>query len=349
MVIFDRFYAEEAYSFHFREYCPHALRVLDMQDMHSLRLGREEVVLRKRDEDVEVQDPFGRLEESIQYEPRAYDEKLLRELASLHRSDLAMVCSPREIVLLEKLGLARQKLVPASFWVEPMGSVQRTTFESRKNFVFLGGFKHPPNVDAVKVLAESIWPKIHQLLPESSLHIYGAFCPPQLAKNFKHIPNLQIHGFASSLEDILTEHRVMLAPLRFGAGIKGKIVDAWNFGLPVVSTGIGMEGMTNCSGLWGGRIANAVDDYVAAAVDLYSNQPEWAQTSRRGIELNLELFPLSQWDHVVKKLKYSIQHRDELRNRDYHGAILWHHTARSTEYFSRWIECKNKNANNTAL
>jgi O-antigen biosynthesis protein len=343
IVIFDRFYAEEAYSFHFRRHCPDAIRVVDMQDMHSLRLGRQRVILDTHDEDSADEDPFNRLDESIQYEPPAQDEKLQRELASLHRSDLVMVCSPHEIVLLTKFGLRSDKIIAASFWVDSTKAAQPTTFGSRNNFVFLGGFKHPPNVDGVKVLAEYIWPRIHQRLPESSLNIYGAFCPSHLMSKFNSSPNLYVHGFAPSLEDILTQHRVMLAPIRFGAGIKGKIVDAWRFGLPVVSTDIGAEGMNSADGDWGGKIANTVNGYVEAAVNMYSDSPDWANASRRGTKLLHELFSVTQWDHVMTKLKHALEYRDSLRSKDYQGAILWHQTARSTEFFSRWIECKNKN------
>ena len=345
MVLFDRFYAEEAYSFHFKEHCSQAIRIVDMQDMHSLRLGRERIILNNHGLDHSVvEDPFHKLEESIQYEPTIQDEVLLRELASLNRSDLILVCSPCEMALLEKFGIRPNKLVAASFWVEPTEvtkTAARTAFASRNNFVFLGGFKHPPNVDTVKVLAEAIWPKIHKLLPDASLNIYGAFCPQQLMTKYKSVPKFFIHGFAPSLEDILTRHRVMLAPLRFGAGIKGKIVDAWRFGLPVVSTEIGAEGMRK-SNDWGGRIAHSVDGHVAAAVELYSNEMEWVDASRQGSELLHTLFPVSQWDTVMAKLTSAVQNRDEMRRSDYQGAILWHQTIRSTEYFSRWIECKNK-------
>ena len=344
MVIFDRFYAEEAYSFHFKEHCPHAIRIVDMQDMHSLRLGRQRIIFRNRALDSLVEDPFQNLNESIQHKPTTQDEILLRELASLHRSDLVMVCSPYEMALLKKFGIPSSKLIKAPFWIEPTEVTQpgtRTTFASRNNFVFLGGFKHPPNVDTVKVLAEVIWPRIHSLLPEASLNIYGAFCPQQLMTKYKSVPNFFIHGFAPSLEDILTQHRVMLAPLRFGAGIKGKIVDAWRFGLPVVSTEIGAEGMT-VSDIWGGKITHSVDDHVTAATELYQNELEWADASRQGTELLDKLFPVSQWDSVMAKLIGVVQHRDELRSSDYQGAILWHQTTRSTEFFSRWIECKNK-------
>ena len=97
---------------------------------------------------------------------------------------------------------------------------------------------------------------------------------------YKSVPTFFIHGFAPSLENILTQHQVMLALLRFGAGIKGKIVDAWQFGLPVVSTEIGAEGMT-VSDVWGGKIAHYVDDHVTAAIDLYLNEIEWVDASRQ--------------------------------------------------------------------
>ena len=105
MVTFDQFYAKDAFSFHFKECCPHTIQIVDMQDMHSLRLGQQRIIYRNHALESLVEDPFQNLNESIQHEPKIQDKILLRELASLHQSDLVMVCSPYKMTLLKEFGI----------------------------------------------------------------------------------------------------------------------------------------------------------------------------------------------------------------------------------------------------
>jgi glycosyltransferase involved in cell wall biosynthesis len=97
-------------------------------------------------------------------------------------------------------------------------------------------------------LIRHVWPKIRQQLPTATLHIHGAYCTSELhqaAHNNQNKNNgISVHGFTPKLQDIFRHGSILLAPLRFGAGIKGKIVDAWTFGMPVVTTPIGSEGTT---------------------------------------------------------------------------------------------------------
>ena len=337
LVIFDRFHVEEAYSFHIYNHSPDAIRVLDMQDMHSLRQGRQAVI----EKATHCASWDACLQDSVEYRPSSQDSILLRELASLHRSDFAMVCSPFEQELLANMyNIPSWKLCPASFWVSQNKKQHLLNFDERRDFCIVGGFRHPPNVDAVQQLAHVLWPPIRKALKNAQLHVYGAYCPPHIRALHNPAQGFLVHGFCSSLSEALLDKRVMLAPLRYGAGIKGKIVDSWMHGVPVVTTCIGSEGIDSKDAEWGGIVAESVDEFVDGAIRLYTDQTFWDRASKHGESILNHQFNESQWKTVSDALKEAVRNRDERRRRDYNGAMLWHHSARSTEYFSRWIECK---------
>jgi hypothetical protein len=467
LVVFDRFYMEETYSCQiWKQYGVHNVPplILDMQDFHSLRYGRQRIVtqwdidnnnnshnyrsvggllyqpishygtVNTKDENEKGYDPFGCLDDVIQYYPSigdTYDDdRLLRELASIQRCDLTMVCSPHEMELLRTIyEIPQEKLCLASFFVNndtsnnkgddhdvhdndddgqrftngvPSSSSvitvptddERNNHDSGDNpssieFVFCGGFKHAPNVDAVNTVVNYIWPRIRkQMMDSATLHIYGAFCPSTFqAYHNKHstTTGIYVHGYKEILSDVFLGHptgriqrvgtkqsfwssddihiphntvparrSILLAPLRFGAGIKGKIIDAWTFGMPVVTTSIGSEGMTGTSSsvssdpVFGGRITNTMDDFCQSAIDLATDTQAYRKAQRDGKFLLQTLFNSKHnWKEVQNRLRSLLPDKRGSRNnlidrrkRDYTRALLWHQTTRSTEYFSRWIELK---------
>eukprot|EP00536_Pseudo-nitzschia_multiseries_P007847 jgi/Psemu1/287400/fgenesh1_pg.189_\ len=403
LVLFDRFFMEEAHSFRFRERFPSAAMVLDMQDMHSLRWGRQKIVeewdkrmLRQRQQEKKkpttektakessakekaIWDPLGCLPEVMNYLPSVgEDDRLTRELASIHRSDLVLVCSPVEAQLLKTIyRVPYDKLCMASFFVDPEVVDQyhhsTTVTSSAPRFVFCGGFKHAPNADAVRLLIDFVWPKLRAKLPEATLHIYGAFCPDHLLqinshpkhRNHSRTRGITIHGFEPDLTKIFGSREIdgrsiLLAPLRFGAGIKGKIIDAWTFGMPVVTTPVGSEGMTMCTTevqndtkdesrhvedylTFGGLIASTLEDFCSSAVKLAENPVEYRKALRNARYILQNQFSSSKnWGDVRKSL-LQVLSKEALakkRNGDYTQAMLWHQSMRSTEYFSRWVELK---------
>jgi hypothetical protein len=356
LVIFDRFYAEEMYSFHLHDHCPHALLVLDMQDMHSLRHARQDAI--------KASDRLGpaSLENlPIDVRPSIDDPRLLRELASIHRSDLTIACSPAEMDLLHlHYQIPKSKLCVAPLFGDnsPIVSTMPSPSPSpvgnsdskvnRHDFVFVGGFRHDPNVDAVHQL-KRLWPRIRTALvdddPTVRMHIYGAYCPDQLKQRL-HNPDegFLMHGYHASLRDIFLDKRVMLAPLRFGAGLKGKIVDAWKYGVPVVTTTIGSEGMHGGAPQdeWGGQVALSDDDFVKFAVDLYRNRDSWYTAQQHASSLLSRLYGDGQWEELASRLCQALDHREEHRATDFTRAILWHQSCRSTEFFSKYIEYKEQ-------
>lgn len=345
MAVFDRFYAEEAYSFNIQKAYPKAALILDMQDMHSLRSGRQK--LAKEWSKKSCQDPLACLSDVMAYRPSADDPHLLRELASIHRSDLTLVCSPFELDLLTNLyNIPNSKVCLNSFFVPPP-VVSEGNKESNHEFVFCGGFRHEPNVDAVRILL-ALWPRIRSELPTAKLHIHGAYCPPSISQCHKPAEGIYVHGFTESLQDIFQPRRILLAPLRFGAGIKGKIIDAWRAGMPVVTTPIGSEGMTLANGEFGGIVASTLDDFCHGIVDLANNPQVFQEEQQKACKVLSQLFVHSddndyRWKSVRDRLMSARLNLEERRKSDYIRAMLWHSTARSTEYFSKWIELKENN------
>jgi glycosyltransferase involved in cell wall biosynthesis len=368
LVIFDRFYAEEMYSFHLHEHCPHAVLVLDMQDMHSLRHARQDAVKAS-----DRLNPASLDNLPINVRPSIDEPRLLRELASIHRSDLTIACSPAEMDMLHlhyqiptsKLCVAplfgdnNLPVVPTtpSSTSSPIGNNSDSSEEvNRHDFVFVGGFRHEPNVDAVHQL-KRLWPRIRAALvdydgnPPVRLHIYGAYCPDQLKQRYHNTKEgFLMHGYHESLRDILFDKKVMLAPLRFGAGLKGKIVDAWKYGVPVITTTIGSEGMhvhkhgegDAPSDEWGGKVALSDDDFVKSAVDLYRNPDSWSTAQQHASSLLSKLYGDGQWEELASRLCQALEQREENRSTDFSRAILWHQSCRSTEFFSKYIEYKEQ-------
>lgn len=386
-VIFDRFYAEEAYSFHIREVCPKALHILDMQDVHSLRIGRQHLV-HEMDKDDNKQKGNGKrmtsqlINEVMNFDPTTYPwagnstkhsqsrqvkkahDTFLRELASIHRSDLILVCSSSEMDMLQQpsWNIPHWKLVPASFFqntptTEAMQQQQEEAtrrYKDRCDFIVVGGFKHPPNVDSIRLLKHTIWPRIRSYLPTARLHVYGAYPTNEILSMHNQDEGFVVHGHVDddTLNQALMEKRVCLAPLRFGAGIKGKIVDSWGCGLPVVTTPIGAEGMSTSDGRqsgqddsddWGGHIASNEDEFVDASVRLYTSKELWSRSQRKGVELFNILFNKEHNLSVIDKaMSNAMMNLHQRRRQDITGQLLWHQSNRSTEYFSKWIELKEE-------
>ena len=353
-VIFDRFLAEEAFGSRVRELMPsNVVRVLDMQDSHALRRSRKRAVK-----------AGGTAVDVTTASPRARDECLMREIASIERSDLSLVCSPVEKHWLEReCGVSGRKLCLASFFTDRVEhSREEMDFSARKDFLTVGTFKHEPNVDSVRWLREEVWPLVRERLPEATMRVHGSYASEATRRRF-HEPDLGffVEGFAEDLAATMRSARVLLAPLRFGAGIKGKVLDAWRFGLPVVTTPIGSEGTvpgvvdfwTPSSAPidpdhgWGGfGDCGDARDVADAAVRLHEDAALWQRARVAGADVVNELFSASaNIPDVLGAIERVIDDIDDIRDTDFHGQSLWHHTERSTIYFSKWIELKETGEN----
>jgi hypothetical protein len=254
--IFDTFVAEEFFGHHFHRYFPEKPLILDTQDIHSLRKYRQEKFLELygqicSDTRKVLQMKISDILSAI---PTIEDPIHVREMASVFRSDLVIVVSDYEQMLLEKrYGLTN--IVKSQFYYEmqegdgQMGSDSNSklcnancyNYDRRSHFVWIGSFLHDPNVKAVELLLEHIWPEIRRQLPKAELHIYGSDFP----KKFEQIERIDGVKKKNLMQDLksLSKYRVLLAPIYFGAGIKGKVTDSWFNYLPVVTTPVGAVGL----------------------------------------------------------------------------------------------------------
>lgn len=330
VVMFDRFMLEEQFGWRVAELCPRAVRILDTEDLHCLRKERGEA-LRKGP-------PF-------KFVKLLSSDIAKREVAAIFRCDLSLVISEVEMELLQqffKINSALLHYVPFMLDSIEESLSERLAFNQRQDFVTIGNFRHPPNRDAVQYLRHELWPLIHKKLPETKLRVYGSYSTPQIEQLHKPENGFYIKGRAENAKTVVEKARVCLAPLRFGAGLKGKLVEAMQCGTPSVTTDIGAEGLNGALD-WCGFIANEPEDIAAAAVELYCNEPVWKEAQKNGFRIINRRFLKKQFGEDLLKRITTIQQRlDDHRRQNFTGSMLMHHTAASSKYMSKWIEEKHR-------
>ncbi|NMD45046.1 MAG: glycosyltransferase, partial [Clostridiales bacterium] len=181
---------------------------------------------------------------------------------------------------------------------------QAYDIESREGLLFVGGFTHSPNTDAMLWFAEEVFPKILAQYPDMVLHIVGNK-PPREVEDLAS-ENIIVHGFVSEehLDELYNECRLAIAPLRYGAGMKGKVIEAMEKGVPMVTTDIGAEGLSNSSNML--EIANEADEFAAAVCRLYDNADRISQMREAGYDYIEEHFSReSAWEVLKKAINMS--------------------------------------------
>ncbi|NRA55547.1 MAG: glycosyltransferase family 4 protein [Gammaproteobacteria bacterium] len=328
IVMFDRFMMEEQFGWRVEQQCPNALRILDTEDLHSLRDARHRAYKQQRA--VTKQD----LSSDI----------AMREIAAILRCDMSLIISTYEMSLLsEHYRVDPALLHHLPFMLEPQQLSQpRPDFDQRADFVSIGNFRHAPNWDAVRYLKETIWPLIRQQLPKAKLNVYGAY-PPAKAMAFDN-PKQGFHvkGWAKDAHQVMREARVCLAPIRFGAGIKGKLADAMLNGTPNVTTSIGSEAMHGQLP-WSGMITDDAQTFADQAVALYNDQQSWQQAVNHGDQIIKTLYDKHHLGNLLlQQINQLLNDLPQHRLANFSGAMLRHHHHKSTKYMAQWIEAKNK-------
>ena len=331
VVLFDRFMVEEQFGWRVAENCPDALRILDTEDLHCLRTARQKAFKAKRD---------------FQLSDLLVEEVAKREIASILRCDLSLMISEYEMELLSNVFkvdssfLYYLPLLLASNAVPELYKLP--SYEERKDFVIIGNFYHEPNWNAVQYLKETIWPLIKKQLPETVLNIYGAY-PTQKVLQLQNLKEgFLIHGRAESAVEVVQNARVVLAPLRFGAGIKGKLLEAMQCGTPSVTTSIGAESMQG-NLEWNGFVEDNAALFAEKAVQLYQDKDLWLQAQVNGIAIIKQRYLRESFEeNFAKQIDFLVANLKQHRLNNFMGELLQHHTLRSTKYMSKWIEEKNR-------
>ena len=334
VVLFDRFMMEEQFAWRVEKQCPSSLRLLETVDLHCLRHARHQAV--KNNENAFNSD-------NLDFN----NDIALREVASILRCDLSLLISEYEVeVLKNKYHVNEELLLYLPFMYDSINKedclTKWPTFENRKNFVTIGNFRHEPNWDSVLYLKNEIWPLIKSRLKNAELHIYGSYPPKKAKQLHNEKQGFYIKGWADDAIDTLSQYRICLSPLRFGAGMKGKLADAMLSGTPSVTTSIGAESMYGEFD-WPGIIADEPLPIASAAIDLYGNQKKWEQCQLNGISIVNGVFNKEDNEKIFLNKLSSIQTSlEEHRKNNFTGMMLRHHKMKSTMYMSQWIEAKNK-------
>jgi glycosyltransferase involved in cell wall biosynthesis len=266
-----------------RRYCPAARVIFDTIDLHFLRELRAA--------------ELNGSTEALRAANRTKEE----ELAVVRKSHCTMVVSDFERqLLLEEVPGANVVLVP---FVRPAPG-RRTGFAERRDICFIGGYQHQPNVDAVTYFVQHIWPLITATLTDVRFLIVGSRPPKQVLELASE--NVLVTGYVEDLGDILDTVRLAVAPLRYGAGIKGKIAASLGYGVPCVCTSLAVEGMV---GLTHGEhvlIADGESDFAAQVIRLYQEADLWDKLSEQGLDFARRAYGFEgvrlRVQHVLKSI-----------------------------------------------
>lgn len=334
LVMFDRFMMEEQFGWRVEKHCPEAIRLLDTEDLSCLRHARHQACKHSGEVSLTVSPDL------------LFSDHAKREVAAILRSDLTLMISRAEIELLTSTFKIDPALLHYSpFMLPPLNrkeTEQLPTFEQREHFLAIGNFRHAPNWDAVLWLKQSIWPLVRQQLPQAELHIYGAYPPPKATALHNPKQGLLVKGWAEDAHEVMRKARINLAPLRFGAGLKGKLVDALACGTPSVTTSVGAEGMADTD-TWPAPVADDAEAFSTTAVALYRDAPQWRACQQQGFELHDRHFQFQRHaDALISRLNLLRADLEQHRLDNFTGAMLRHHTLKSTQYMAQWIEAKQR-------
>lgn len=332
IVLFDRFMIEEQFGWRVAENCSNAIRILDTEDLHCLRKTREICLKKKVDFTI--------------------DELLIqdftkREIASILRCDFSLIISIFEIDLLRNIfKIDNSILLYLPFLFDKIDTIHQQkwkSFQEKEHFVFVGNFFHKPNIDAVLTLKNEIWGFIKKQIPNAEMHIYGAYINQQILQLHNTKEGFLIKGFAEDANDVVKKAKVVLAPINFGAGIKGKLTEAMLCGTPSVTTSIGVEGMSNDL-FWNGFVEDDFKEFAKKSVLLYLEENTWKMARNNGVNIINTIYDKKKNTQIlflkIEEIKSNIAKH---RTQNFMGSLLQHQTLQATKYMSKWIEVKNKN------
>jgi glycosyltransferase involved in cell wall biosynthesis len=250
------------YIEHFDDVLTSTPVIFDTVDLHFLRNERE-VSLRGKQQS--KRDIFSQAMDQAQ------------EVSLMRLADLTLVVSSVERELMVDLD--------PSIGIDIVSNVHRAihaapTPSGRDRIVFVANFNHAPNVDGIMWFLNEVWPLVRKKAGHARLSIVGSPVPEVLEKS--DVPGVEVLGWVEDLEPIYSSARVAIAPMRFGAGVKGKVGEAWGHGVPVVMTAIGAEGMDLKHGS-NGLIADGPDDFADSIVNLIQDDVLWENISSESL------------------------------------------------------------------
>jgi len=262
LVLLYRVHVARLHAPSVKKYAPQAKIIFDTVDLHYLREERQAELSQKREEI-----------ERAQYTKHA-------ELEMMRDADATIVLSQveREIISKEDPSI---NVFTIPLLLDVVGC--RASFAERKDIVFIGGFLHQPNVDAVKYFVSEIWPDVRQLLPDVRLLVIGSEPPADIRALGKADERIKVIGYVEDLDSYFDRCRLSVVPLRYGAGIKGKIGTSASYGVPCVATTVAVEGMGLRDGLEV-VVADEAEHFATKLVELYGNEELWNRISQGALD-----------------------------------------------------------------
>ncbi|HET6545118.1 MAG TPA: glycosyltransferase [Rhodanobacteraceae bacterium] len=277
-IVLSRHYVAASYVGLARLYAPRALLAFDTVDLHYLREQRA-----------------GELEDKPELQRRAAVTRA-QELKLMRECDVTFVVSSaeRELLVHDAPGVR----------VEVLSNVHevygcRRTFAERRDLVFVGGFQHPPNIDAVIWFVRDIFPLVGAQLPDVHFHVIGSRMTDEISALAG--ASVHVHGYVEDIAPFMDGCRIAVAPLRYGAGVKGKVNLAMSYGLPVVATPSAVEGMRVDAGE-DVLVAAAAAEFAAAVVGLYRDEALWRKLSANGLDNVREHFSFETAGTVIDRV-----------------------------------------------
>ncbi|PYJ43881.1 MAG: glycosyl transferase family 2, partial [Verrucomicrobia bacterium] len=270
-----------------RLYAPQARIIFDTVDLHFVREAGEARV---------TGDP------EMQHKA-SETERMESEL--IDQSDETWTVSTSEQRLLQRKWPEKSIQVISNIVDVPGSS---TPFTLRRDWLFIGSFQHTPNVDAVLFFVQSIYPLVRAHLPEAKFYIIGDKAPPEVIALASD--NIVVTGLQRDAAPFFDSVKLSVAPLRFGAGVKGKINQSMAFGVPVVATSVAVDG-TGFRDREEILVADEPEDFAKALIELYESEDLWNQLSENGLTKTRALYST---DAARKKLEFllSDQHLTSL-------------------------------------
>jgi glycosyltransferase involved in cell wall biosynthesis len=258
-------------------HCPKVPVVFHTADLHFLRLEREAQVS-KNWNTMKIAEEYKNLE------PWLVDQ-----------TNVTIIHGDYEKSLLESMGADPNKLVVFPLMINV--PEKRTSFESRNGIIFVGGFNHTPNVDAVEFMSNEVMPLLSNSNPEIVLTVVGSNVTKEIEA--LETSNVKIVGHVHELDEYLQTFKISVAPLRYGAGLKGKVAKAMATGTPVVASRVAMEGI-NLMPEKDFLLANSPEEIAKQISRLYNDEALWEKISQNSYDHSHKLWG---FDPAVQSLK----------------------------------------------
>jgi hypothetical protein len=287
-VYITRYHVASQYIDYLKSTYPRLPIIFNNADLHFLREIRSALTLpRSTEQEIATRQQALRQARITQQQ----------EIDVMVKADAILSYNPIEHAVITSHIHEQDKIFHCPWVLQPKPAAK--PFAQREGIAFLGGYKHTPNREAVAYFFTEIFTPLIAAQPDIKIYLYGSNMPPEF-KQYQH-PNVKLIGYVENLDEVFLQHRLFIAPLLSGAGIKGKVLESAAYALPSVLSPIAAEG-TGLQHNLSTFIAETPAQWVEAIVNLYDNQAQWEQLSQNAASLAREEYSFEKGQHKLKKV-----------------------------------------------